>query len=405
MRAGIRSLALTLAAAGAASADAQQQRPAPRPPKTINVPADYRSVQQAIDSARRGDTVLVAPGRYFENISFRGKDIVLTSHFALGGDTSFISRTVLDGSRAANPDTASVVIMDHELDSTAVLQGFTITGGTGTVWLDPKDKVYFREGGGVLCEFGSPVIRYNVIENNEASDTTPAKGGTKVVSAGGGGIRCGFAEPTIENNVIRGNRGRYGAGVVLFHTSATVRNNLVVGNTGGEDFGGSGLWVVGPYSRRVPNVIEHNTVVRNVSASADTNPRAMRGKAGGMIYANSVSVVRNNIVWGNSQAMGGQVGFPPGMQPTMTHNLVQGGGVAGAGNIDADPLFADTISYRLSPRSPAVDAGDPRSPSDPANGTRKAAAAAPALGAVRADLGAYGGARASGPGTRRSARN
>src|SRR5215208_1774905 len=372
MRAGIRSLALTLAAAGAASADAQQQRPAPRPPKTINVPADYRSVQQAIDSARRGDTVLVAPGRYFENISFRGKDIVLTSHFALGGDTSFISRTVLDGSRAANPDTASVVIMDHELDSTAVLQGFTITGGTGTVWLDPKDKVYFREGGGVLCEFGSPVIRYNVIENNEASDTTPAKGGTKVVSAGGGGIRCGFAEPTIENNVIRGNRGRYGAGVVLFHTSATVRNN---------------------------------PVVRNVSASADTNPRAMRGKAGGMIYANSVSVVRNNIVWGNRQAMGGQVGFPPGMQPTMTHNLVQGGGVAGAGNIDADPLFADTISYRLSPRSPAVDAGDPRSPSDPANGTRKAAAAAPALGAVRADLGAYGGARASGPGTRRSARN
>lgn len=352
MRAGIWSLALAATAAGA-----QQRPPAPRPPKTINVPADFRTVQQAIDSARRGDTVLVAPGRYVENITFKGKDLVLTSHFALSGDTSFISRTVLDGSRPANPDTASVVIMDRELDSTAVLQGFTITGGTGTIWLDPKDKVYFREGGGVLVEFSAPVIRYNVIENNTAVDTTPAKGGTKVVSAGGGGIRVGFAEPTIEHNVIRNNRGRYGAGVVLFHTSATVRNNLVAGNTGGEDFGGSGLWVVGPYSRRVPNVIEQNTVVRNSAWSADTNPRAMRGKAGGMIFANTVSVVRGNIVWGNSQAMGGQVGFPPGAQPEMTNNVVQGGGVTGTGNIDKDPMFADSVAYRLSARSPAAGRG------------------------------------------------
>ena len=370
MRAGIGSLALLALAAASAGAQ-QQQPPTPRPPKTIRVPADYRTVQQAIDSARRGDTVLVAPGRYVENISFKGKDIVLTSHFALGGDTSFISRTVLDGSRPANPDTASVVIMDHDLDSTAVLQGFTITGGTGTVWLDPKDKIYFREGGGVLVEFSSPVIRHNVIEHNEAT-LASAKSGVPVRSAGGGGIRAGFAEPTIEHNVIRGNRGRYGAGVVLFYAAATVRNNLVAGNTGGEDFGGSGLWVVGPYSRRLPNVVEHNTVVRNVSTAPDSaNPRAMKGTGGGMLFAGSVNVIRNNIVWGNVQKRGGQVGFAPGQQPPMTHNLVQGGGVAGAGNIDADPLFADTVSYRLSPRSPALGAGE-----------------------TRAELGAYGGTRA-----------
>ena len=33
-----------------------------RPPRTIRVPADYPRIQQAIDSAREHDTVLVAPG-------------------------------------------------------------------------------------------------------------------------------------------------------------------------------------------------------------------------------------------------------------------------------------------------------------------------------------------------------
>ena len=39
--------------------------------------ADFVSVQAAIDAAATGDTVLVEPGRYDENIQFRGSDIVL----------------------------------------------------------------------------------------------------------------------------------------------------------------------------------------------------------------------------------------------------------------------------------------------------------------------------------------
>jgi len=201
--------------------------------RVLRVPADFAKVQTAIDSAKEGDTVLVAPGRYYENLVFKGQNIVLASEFARTRDRSAIERTILDGSRPAHPDSGAVVTIWRFEDSTAVVEGFTITGGTGTVWFDNKDKINFREGGGIIVDLAGPTIRNNIIEGNVAID----KG--KMLSAGGGGIRVGFAEPIIERNVIRNNKGRYGGGVVLFHSAATLRNNVITGNEGGEDFGGA----------------------------------------------------------------------------------------------------------------------------------------------------------------------
>ena len=48
-------------------------------PRTINVPADHATIQSAIDAANNGDSILVAPGTYVENINFKGKDITVTS--------------------------------------------------------------------------------------------------------------------------------------------------------------------------------------------------------------------------------------------------------------------------------------------------------------------------------------
>ena len=45
----------------------------------INVPADQPTIQDAIDVAQTGDTVLVAPGTYLENINFSGKSITVKS--------------------------------------------------------------------------------------------------------------------------------------------------------------------------------------------------------------------------------------------------------------------------------------------------------------------------------------
>lgn len=345
------------------------------------VPGEYRTIQAAIDSAQPGDTVLVAPGRYVENIRFGGKGIVVASEYLLRRDPAIIARTIIDGSRPKHPDSASVVMMVEQEDTTAVLSGFTITGGAGTVWTDARQKALYREGGGVLCELGSPIIEHNIIEGNEAVRVGPG-----ILSAGGGGIRCGYAEPIIRNNVIRNNRGEYGGGITLYHSAATVRNNLVAGNTGGAGHGGAGLWVVGALSYRLENLIEQNTIVGNVSVLPDSTPTPLGGKGGGLV-AFAPILFRNNIVWGNRQALGPQIEHSKRRPPDFRANLVQDGTEPGA-KLTSDPEFVDTVHYYLSPGSPAVDAGDPASAGDRASpgGTRR-----PARGKRRADLGAYGG--------------
>ena len=40
----------------------------------INIPGDYPTIQEGIDNATEGDTVLVAPDIYFENLRFNGED-------------------------------------------------------------------------------------------------------------------------------------------------------------------------------------------------------------------------------------------------------------------------------------------------------------------------------------------
>lgn len=125
-----------------------------------------------------------------------------------------------------------------------------------------------------------------------------------VLSAGGGGVRIGFADPILEHNVITNNRGRYGAGVVLFYAAATVRGNEITGNSGGEDFGGAGLWAWGQLTRRLPNVIEGNVIRGNRALGADGRSHFRRtpqaGKGGGLSLRGAGAVLRNNVVSGNT---------------------------------------------------------------------------------------------------------
>ena len=66
-----------------------------RAQQTIHVPADQSTIQAAINAAKNGDTVLVAPGTYIENINFNGKAITVTSS---GGP----SVTIIDGRAKAS---------------------------------------------------------------------------------------------------------------------------------------------------------------------------------------------------------------------------------------------------------------------------------------------------------------
>ena len=127
----------------------------------VRVPQDKSTIQAGIDSASTGDTILVAEERYYENINFKGKAITVASEFIMDGDTSHVSRTIIDGSQPSNPDSASVVYFISGEDTTSVLCGFTITGGSGT-YNDYWDEYH---GAGIYMLSGGK-ISDNIIKNN-----------------------------------------------------------------------------------------------------------------------------------------------------------------------------------------------------------------------------------------------
>jgi hypothetical protein len=338
------------------------------------VPAQYSTIQAAINASVNGDTILVSPGTYFENINFRGKNIVLTSTFYLNNDPSIIDATIINGSTPVHPDTVSCVIISNHEDSTAVLQGFTITGGRGTLWDDehsPGNR--FREGGGVLIQYSSPVVRNNVIKFNDAINDTGI-----AVSAGGGGIRMGDSNPKVMNNIVMGNRGLYGPGIVMNYSGGTFTNNIICMNTGGNSYsGGSGFWILGPFTS--PKNIINNTIINNTAVIG----------SGGITLLSATADIRNNIIRGNTSPGNVQI-----QSPSLIYNNNIQGSYPGSGNIDADPMYADS-NYILAPGSPCIDKGDSglvyNDVEDPGN---TGFARYPSRGGLRNDIGAYGGPNA-----------
>jgi hypothetical protein len=352
----------------------------------INVPGDYTKIQAAINASSNRDTILVEPNTYYENINFRGKNVVLTSRYYINNDLSFITSTIINGSNPLEPDTASCVIISSGEDSTSVLQGFTLTGGTGTLWLDEHGAGRYTEAGGILIQDSNPIIQNNIIKNNEAIRKPPG-----ITSAGAGGIRIGDASPKIINNIIINNSGMYGGGIVSNYASPIIRNNLIIKNrvyqavTGASTFGGGGIWVLGNGQRPL---IDNNTIVGNSSSGSGSSAA---GKGGGLLIWQTPVTAKNNIIWGNIQTTGDQVivlGSPS--LADITYCNVQGGWT-GTGNINSEPMF-DSTNYYLADGSPCIDHGDPdTSYNDLEDPNNPGFAKFPSKGSLRNDIGAYGG--------------
>jgi Bacterial Ig-like domain (group 3)/Right handed beta helix region len=399
-------LSIALCAAGAAAA-------------TIHVPADKPTIQAGIDAAADGDTVLVAPGTYYENIDFHGKAITVTSS---GG----AAQTIIDGSHGSKP---AVFFISKETRS-SILSGFTIQGGGEElyygqmggilmesslptllndiitknhcygVWaqnsspliqnsnlnntLDNKGDCSFAGGaaiylsGGASDDTGQPVptvIIGNIIEDNTQSGQEDAGGN------GGAGIAVWGGTPVIEDNIIRNNHswGGIGAGIFLLGGGqpTLIVQNLIYGNQAGSGGGALGFEAfLGPVQAYIVN----NTMVDNTSPhgeggfSNDFHVSQIYSGAYGF-DGPSVALV-NNIIAGNTSDPAIQCGwgiFPTdeSQQPIFDHNLLLNSGGPfftslcvdvshKYGNISADPQFVNQAAgdFHLQPTSPAIDAGN-----------------------------------------------
>jgi hypothetical protein len=343
----------------------------------IQVPGGQPTIQAGINAAANGDTILVAPGTYQENIHFRKKGITVASRFILNDNPAYIDSTVIDGSNPASPDSASCVriVSDSSQatnDTTAALIGFTLTGGAGTRWADEHGAGTYREGGGILIQYLSPRVQDNKITGNHAHDAS--------LESGGGGIRVGDGNPRILNNLIVGNTsGVYGGGIVLNYTGAIIRNNVIAYDTTGTGYGGGGgIWSYSNDGSGRPRIIENNAIFGNSTGTGS-------GLAGGVSLGNSSALLRNDILWANRYS---QI---RGSGATATYCDVQGG-YTGNGNINRYPAFLDTVLFYLSDTSVCIDAGDSSVIyNDPEDTHNPGHALWPSRGLLRNDMGAYGG--------------
>ncbi|MBW6459981.1 MAG: right-handed parallel beta-helix repeat-containing protein [Bacteroidales bacterium] len=270
----------------------------------IHVPADQPTIQAGIEAAAFwGDTVLVAEGTYIENIDFRGKLITVASHFIMDGDTNHINNTIIDGSSHANPDEGSVVFFRSYEDTTSVLCGFTITGGTGTWVPGPQTRA---AGGIYINNAGAKIIHNHITENHITGNASGSGGGI------GAGDIYSNATVIIRNNRITNNtidvHNIAEGGGILIYCNGIIEDNIIAHNEISTQTGiavGAGVRCVGAGDPREisisGNVISHNLL------SCGSN--SVYGGAGGMQAFNCLGTIRDNhIIFNENYSDFGSVG-------------------------------------------------------------------------------------------------
>lgn len=368
---------------------------------TILVPADYATIQGAIDAAVDGDDILVAPDIYVENIDFLGKWIILQSE--AGAEA-----TVIDGGQSGS----IVTFASHDIDE-ATIKGFTITNGTGTY--DPD--IGRNCGGGIYCLSSSPSIMNCVIAGNSingfgagiycSADSSPLVEACTITEntadGWGGGFSCtGRSSPTIINCIISNNDSTpgYGGGISIKDSSTALIKNCSIMNNIALNGGGIGCDTYSSALIKNCLILENIATWRGggIFCYDHSNPTITNctlsgnaGDQGGGIHAgrNSTPIVTSCILWGDSGMLGPQeIYLREGGSIVITFSDVQEGWT-GEGNIEADPLFTGPDDFHLESGSPCIDAGDP----DPLSADD---CFPPSMGTEHNDMGAFGGPGACG---------
>ena len=281
---------------------------------------DYNSIQDAINDSVDGDTIIVCPGTYHENLVFDGKDITVKSTDPSNPD--IVATTIIDGD-VDGDETGDGSVVSFMNGDTSTLEGFTLTNGIGTLMGS------YTAGGGTYIDSSSPNISGNIIEGNK--------------SANGGGIYItGNSSPEIEKNIIRKNNSsdEAGGGIYIKNSSPKVFENIISNNLAFQN--GGGIYIEGGYIES-NNCISGNVIRNNITTHdgggiylSQTSPVMESNNIknntanidGGGIYLNSSSpnITGNNIITENSAANGGGIYIKNSYNST-TENTVNGNSI------------------------------------------------------------------------------
>lgn len=256
---------------------------------TWYVPSLEPTIQGAIIKSGNGDTIVVSAGTYYENLNFNGKAVTLISD--QGPNV-----TIIDGSQVG-----SVVRFGLGEGANSVLDGFTITNGSG--WddiINPNNEQ--RLGGGILCDAGSsPTLQNNIITQNTVlynSLNLPC----------GGGIACrAGSNPIIRDNVISNNISQdgEGGGCYIEDSSPVITGNHFDDNV---SYRGGAIYGYAAYAPVVPT-IQNNKITYNTATNLGG------GIATEVYYNASNPVITDNLFEYNSAESGGAMSLDSYQQP------------------------------------------------------------------------------------------
>ena len=377
--------------------------------KTIRIPADQPTIQAGINAAATGDTVLVAPGTYFENLVIDAKQITLISETGA-------AKTILDGASKG-----SVIIIQNTRSLATTVNGFTLQAGLGgfTNSTNSAGGIHVLYAGATLinnvfaANAGVQLTVRNgsaLIANNTLTSTPfpgppcdPTRNGWDVIqlaglstildaqgtpipnqvvnntitgadrTCGGLGIRANdVGYVIIESNIIHDNR----FGISVYTDRLVLRNNLVYNNFASALYIGRTASTP-PSTNPADIAIVNNTFVNNYSS-----PQRDPGSAEFFLTGTLPKLAFiNNIIVGSSPVpiftcYPNDVGYTPvifdhndisSVTGPITAPFCNFASPAGSfGNISAVPSFVSATDFHLKAGSPGIDTGNNSAPNLPA---------------------------------------
>lgn len=182
---------------------------------TVGPASVYTTIAAAIQVAGNGDTILVEPGVYPEQVNFAGLAITVRSLVPFAA-VIVAPQPPLPAPPGAIPVPAVLFVSGEKRNS--VIEGFTIREGASA------------QGGAIRCLGTSPtIIRNRIVANGEWNGQ---------VWGPGGGIYSTNGSPRIEANELLDNQGTTGGGLYGLNSSFLLTGNAFTANQSAAQGGG-----------------------------------------------------------------------------------------------------------------------------------------------------------------------